>query len=305
MVDPGSVASPALLNRDRGAPAAHLAIVTMAYNEAVNLPVWLRHYRRMAPSAKLFVIDHGSDDGSTAELPGVTVIPLPRRELDERDRTFVVNSLQQGLLRYYDVVIYSDCDELLVPDPAVSPNLEAHLQVHRYDYAAAIGINILHIVNSEPPLDFSRPLLRQRHYGQFHSHMCKPLVTRVPLQWEPGFHSCDRPPRLDPALYLFHTKQIDLTEALRRQHVVQRLAWSKGAIEAQHSAHHRYDDERFVREFFHDPANELQLQGARPFTFEAQIARLQQETREVSGRFHVPAFRGPIVEIAEAFRAAF
>ena len=94
-----------------------IAIMTMVYNESTNLPIWIGHYRRTAPSANLFVIDHGSDDGSTAPVSGVTRIPLPRGELDERDRTFLINSLQQGFLRYYDIVIYADCDELLVPDP--------------------------------------------------------------------------------------------------------------------------------------------------------------------------------------------
>src|SRR5205814_1216431 len=91
-----------------------IAIMTMVYNESTNLPIWIRHYRRVAPSAALFVIDHSSDDGSTGFLFGVNKIPLPRNELDERDRTFFINSLQQGFLRYYDTVIYTDCDELLV-----------------------------------------------------------------------------------------------------------------------------------------------------------------------------------------------
>ena len=59
--------------------------MTMVYNESTNLPIWLRHYRRIAPGATLFVIDHASDDGSTALLYGAHKIPLPRHELDERD----------------------------------------------------------------------------------------------------------------------------------------------------------------------------------------------------------------------------
>src|SRR5229473_5456537 len=62
-----------------------IAIMTMVYNEITNLPIWIGHYRRTAPSANLFVIDHGSDDGCTTLEPAVTRIPLPRDELDERD----------------------------------------------------------------------------------------------------------------------------------------------------------------------------------------------------------------------------
>ena len=279
--------------------------MTMVYNEHTNLPIWLRHYRHVAPTANLFVIDHSSDDGSTALLPGVTRIPLPRYELDERDRTFLINSLQQGFLRYYDIVIYTDCDELLVPDPARSSALDAYLCDQPYSYASPVGINVLHIADIEPPIDFTHPLLPQRRYGQFQSSLCKPLVTRVAVTWEAGFHSCNRPPNIDKNLYLFHIKQIDKDEALRRHHIVQRLPWSGAAIEASHGAHHRYNDERFLREFFVDPANELRQLGAREFTFDTEIARLQQETREHSGIFYVPDFKGPVLEIPAIFRTAF
>ncbi len=292
-------------------PARHsgregkIAIMTMVYNESTNLPIWLRHYRRIAPTANLFVIDHSSDDGSTALLSGATRIPLPRDELDEHDRTFLINSLQHGLLRYYDIVIYTDCDELLVPDPAKSARLDTYLWDQPYSYASPVGLNVIHIAEIEPAIDFTRPLLLQRQYGQFRSTMCKPVITRVALTWEPGFHTCNRSPNVDRNLYLFHIKQIDKDEALRRQHIVQQLPWSAADIEANHGAHHRYDDERFVREFFLDPANELRQLGAREFAFDPEIARLQGETHERSGIFHLPDFKGPVVEIPRSFRTAF
>ncbi len=279
--------------------------MTMVYNESTNLPIWLRHYRRIAPTANLFVIDHSSDDGSTALLSGATRIPLPRDELDEHDRTFLINSLQHGLLRYYDIVIYTDCDELLVPDPAKSAQLDTYLWDQPYSYASPVGLNVIHIAEIEPAIDFTRPLLLQRQYGQFRSTMCKPVITRVALTWEPGFHTCNRSPNIDRNLYLFHIKQIDKDEALRRQHIVQQLPWSAADIEANHGAHHRYDDERFVREFFLDPANELRQLGAREFAFDPEIARLQGETHERSGIFHLPDFKGPVVEIPRSFRTAF
>jgi glycosyl transferase family 2 len=286
--------------------AGRIAIITMVYNERVNLPVWLAHYRRTAPGANLFVIDHASDDGSTDDLHGVTKIPLPRDRFDEIDRVVLINSLQHGLLRYYEVVIYTDCDELLVPDPQKSASLEAHLAARRrYAYASPIGINVIHQIDVEPALDFTKPLLRQRSYGQFHSQLCKPIVTRVPMIWDPGFHISNRPISIDEDLYLFHLKQIDRDEGLRRQRLSRGLLWSRQAIDGQHSAHHRYDDDRFVREFFLDPTNQRQTQGAQRFRFDAELLRLRTEAREVSGMFRTPSFTGPIIEIPEQFRDIF
>jgi len=47
--------------RDQQRRAGSIAIITMAYNERVNLPIWLRHYRRMAPTAALIVIEDVGD----------------------------------------------------------------------------------------------------------------------------------------------------------------------------------------------------------------------------------------------------
>lgn len=285
--------------------AGTLAIITMAYNESLNLPIWLSHYRRTAPGAKLFVIDHSSDDGSTDDLPGVTTIPLPQGRLDEVDRTFLITALQQGLLRYYEVVIYTDCDELLVPDPATSPSLEAHLAARQYAYASPVGLNVIQALDREPAIDFTKPLLRQRRYGQFHAQLCKPIVTRVPLVWEPGFHTANRPVSIDDDLYLFHLKQIDRDAGLQRHHLARQLPWSRRAIDGQHSAHHRYEDERFLNEFFRAPADRLRTEGVQDFRFDAALARLRNETRETFGTVYTPDFAGPIVEIPERFRDIF
>ena len=281
-----------------------LAIITMVYNESFNLPIWIRHYRRIAPNATLFVIDHGSDDGSTQNLPEVYKIPMPRHTADEAERALAVSSLQHGFLRYYDTVIYTDCDELLVPDPAKSARLDEYLERSGYEYASPIGLNVIHMVENEPPLDPAQPLLRQRRFCQFASPLCKPLIARVPLKWEAGFHGCDRAFNIDTDLYLFHIKQIDKDLALQRQRFAREMTWSQQAVEARHGAHQRMDDEQFVREFFIDPANELR-RGLGAFTFTAEIARLQAEVKEFSGAFHVSGFHGPIVGIPERFRGVF
>jgi hypothetical protein len=284
----------------------NIAIATMVYNERINLPIWLRYYREAVPSAALFVIDHSSDDGSTEQLPGVNRVTLPRKELDEWSRTRLVNHLQAALLQFYDLFVYTDCDELIVPDPANYPSLEAHLVDQRYDYASPVGLTLMHLIDREAPIDLAKPLLAQRRYCQFQSRMCKPLITRVPLKWEPGFHACDKPIHVDPGLYMFHTKTIDQGLALDRLRVTRGLTWSQEAIDASHGQHQRYDDERFLQEFFRDRANAYRKQGgAQPFEFAEELAKLKRESLTTSNVFRVRQFSGPIVEIPERFRAAF
>jgi hypothetical protein len=278
----------------------------MVYNERVNLPIWIRYYREAVPSAALFVIDHASDDGSTDHMLGVSKLPLPRREVDEWSRTSLINHLQQALLQFYDLFIYTDCDELIVPDPANYPSLEAHLTAQRYEYASPVGLTLVHLTDMEAPIDLTKPLLTQRRYCQFQATMCKPLITRVPLKWEPGFHACDKPIHVDQGLYMFHTKAVDKDLALNRLRVTRSLPWSQEAIEASHGQHHRYGDERFLQEFFRDRINSYHQQGgAEPFEFAAELARLKRESFMTSNVFRVQQFSGPIVEIPERFRTAF
>ena len=274
------------------------AIVTMVYNERANLPVWQRHYRRAVPDGELFVVDHGSDDDSTAALHGVSRIPLPRRSMDEMPRTRFMRLLQASLLQYYDIVIYTDCDELIVVDPDVSATLGDYVASTDYQYASPIGLNVQHMIDEEPALHDGAPMLSQRRYCFFRSNMCKPLISRVRLQWEPGFHSCDRPLHIDRNLYLFHIKCIDRDRALARQRVLQHVRWTQKAIDAQHGAHHRFDDALFLRQFFLDPKNRLRRDGLGSFAFDDDIALLTSQNPP-------QAFNGRIVEIPERFKNVF
>src|SRR5207245_2233428 len=92
------------------------AVVTFVYNEAVYLPIWRGYYGEIFGEQNLFVIDHSSSDGSTNRLGVVNKLWLHRDELDEHKRCVFMSSFATALLEYFDTVIYTDCDELLVPD---------------------------------------------------------------------------------------------------------------------------------------------------------------------------------------------
>ena len=185
------------------------AAITFVYNELFNLPIWLKHYGSAFGPENTFVVDRGSDDGSTDNLRQVNLIKLPRKKFDEQAKTNFMSSLHRALLNFYDTIVISDCDELLTTDPTHFGSIRDFIDGVDFDYVSAIGIDIVHILNKEAPLDLSTPILAQRQYGRFYSRQCKTLITRVPLSWLPGFHFCDKPPRIDERLFLFHTKLVD------------------------------------------------------------------------------------------------
>jgi hypothetical protein len=296
MADANSTTNPS------GPNTCRAAAVTMAYNESVMLPIWRHYYSGQVGEDNLFILDDGSTDGSTDGIPNV--IRLPRSEMDETRRAAVVSNFCAALLMRYDAVICTDCDELVVADPRKYEGLPDYVARRTFDYATCIGLNVLHILTQEPPLKPSAPILRQRGYAMYRSSSCKPSVTRVPLAWSPGFHSCDRPPAPDPDLFLFHLARMDFGLASKRHAILSDIPWSAAAIAQNHGAHWRYDTERFVREGFLDHLHALK-NGLRPFDFTEETTELWYRTTKTSTGYSIPMDIMRLVEIPEAMRDAF
>jgi hypothetical protein len=281
------------------------AVVTFVYNELINLPIWVHYYSANFGANNLFVVDRGSDDGSTTNLGGVNVIPIPRGEFDEHRKTGFINSVCRALLYVYDTVIYNDCDELVVPDLSTFVNLRDYIERREFEYVSCIGLNVLHMLSQEGPLDLEKPILSQRKYARFGSDQCKTSVTRVPLTWKPGFHCCDRPPNFDPSLYLFHNKWMDYTFAMRRQRINRDSIFSQRMTEARMGAHWHYGTERFAWEGFFKPLNQAHTNGVSAFEFSAEIATINASVSEKSGVYYVPMNIRKLVEIPEHLKAAY
>ena len=265
-----------------------IAVITFTYNEAVNLPIWIRHYGANFGERNLFVADRGSNDGSIAAIGACNLLHIPRDEFDAYQKTDFMSNFHRSLLNFYDAVIITDCDELLVPDPAKFASLRDYVENCSFDYVNAIGLEILHIINAELPIDVAKPLLSQRRFANFYSVGCKNLISRVPTTWLPGFHSCNHPPRIDPDLFMIHTKLMDFSTATRRQQVNIDTVWSQRSLAQDLGAHHQFDLRQFVHQCFLVPIDGINRNLVSPFAFDAEIAEIMARTVEHEGFFHIP-----------------
>jgi hypothetical protein len=282
-----------------------VAVVTFTCNESVNLPIWLRYYSANFGAKNLFVVDHGSTDGSTDNLGDVNRIVLPRIEFDELKKTGFITSFHRSLLNHFDTVIYNDCDEIVVPDLNQYESLADYLDKRDFDYVTCLGLNVLHILDRELPLDLGQPILQQRSYARFFSSTCKTVISRVPITWMAGIHSCDKPPKFDPELFLFHNKTMDYSLALRRHCELREIEWSFNCVEQHLGDHFRYDVPRFVRESFLDPMNTVMSKEVADFDFSAEIDEILSETHEEAGIFKIPMNVWKVVEIPDRLKTAF
>lgn len=283
-----------------------VAIFTMVYNERARLPRWLGHYRAHCPHAHLFVLDHGSDDGSTARLDGVSVVRLPRTPFDEAERARLVADFQRTLLRDYGVAIFTDCDEMLLADPRVHGSLDDFLAAVPGPAIAPVGMHVLHLLDREAPLDPARPVLGQRRFAEFGSGMCKASIGRVPLTWDLGFHAVDVRPAYRADLFQLHLGAMDRTQTLARLAMTRTMQWSAVSLDKGIGFHQRLSDDDYLRRSFLRPLARIRQEGVQAWDFTADLARLEASLTKTGGFWGPsPHFWGRIAEIPAEFFGLF
>ena len=279
-----------------------IAALTYVYNESVNLPLWVKHYGRSFGASNLFVINHGSDDGSVNGLGEVNVINVAHTPFDDNKKSLALSSMHLALLQHFDCVIITDCDEFLAPDPQKYDSLRTYIEVKRPSAATCIGLAVHHILDREPPLDVSKPILSQRNIAYFCGPATKPLVSSLPTIWAAGGHICSVEPSFDPDLFVFHMKYMDYGFGVQRQLVNAENAWSEAQQSSGHGLHHRYGLERYVLEGFLGPMDAVRSGQLAPFDFTAEVAAMANGLTQRDG-FFVPGRVEPkFVEIPARFR---
>lgn len=195
--------------REPGEPL-RIAAITFCRDEGRMLPLWVKYYGQQLGVENLYVVDDNSEDGSTDDLPcDVLHIPPIRGGKFNSTRMAMVGNLGRSLLQLYDVVMFCDTDEFIVPDPDRWAGLRAYVEAKSEEGLNAVGslgFNVVHNVGAEPPLDLTRPLLGQRQLAKFLPLMCKPAIKWVPGHWSAGTHGVRTPYAVDPDLWMFHMK---------------------------------------------------------------------------------------------------
>jgi len=190
----------------------------MVRDEAAMLPRWVDYYGGQLGTDNLIVLDDNSVDGSTDDLPcmRLRLPPAPWKAPWARTRLQLVNGMSRGLLACYQVVVFTDADEFLVPDPARYDGLVDYLTKNRdRDVIAPLAVNVLHNARVEPALDPAQPMLAQRSFVKFAPGMCKPEIKRIGADWGAAFHAISSPFEIDRSLLMFHLKYSDVSSLMK------------------------------------------------------------------------------------------
>jgi hypothetical protein len=191
------------------------AVLTIVRDESVFLPIWLGYYRQFFSAQDTYVLDHQSMDGST-EGEGFIRVPVSRPEYGAAWQRDIIQRYQHELVDRYDVVLYTDVDEIVAPDPRLG-DFGTYIDGLGEDFVTCQGYEVLHQKDNEPPFDPTRPVLGQRSTWYANPSYSKTLLARVPMLWHGGFHQrVDGRTNHDPNLYLIHLHRMDYDICLAR-----------------------------------------------------------------------------------------
>jgi hypothetical protein len=235
-------------------PRKERAAFTIVQNEPQFLPLWYRFYRAHFAEADLFVLDHGSTDGTTSALRGTcNVVPVHRsRSFDHEWLRSTVAAFQRFLLQSYEVVLFAEVDELVLPDPARFPDLASYVAQWHGPAARCTGFNVTQEPGEEA-LAFDAPILAQRRWWHRAPLYDKTLLARRPLGWSVGFHS-ESTARVDPDpdLLLVHLHRVDYSYCLDRHRAAAARPWNELDLAAGHGWQNRVTEtDEFRTWYFH------------------------------------------------------
>jgi hypothetical protein len=227
------------------------AIITMVYNEAVFLPLWLGYYSRFFTPQDIYVLDNDTTDGST-DREGFIRVPAPRDRVDATWTRDTIQGLQHELLDRYDIVMVTDVDEFVAPVPHLG-TLDRYLDRFDEGWVNCLGYELLHMKDLEGPLDLGRPIMSQRHHWFFNPAYDKATITTEPMQWRVGFHGlAEFSYNLDPDLRLVHLHRMDYEICLQRHRSRETRAWAEVDTEERWALHNRITDEVEFEKWFYD-----------------------------------------------------
>lgn len=198
---------------------ANVCAITMVKDDYFFLEKWIEYYGEQLGISNLIVISHGLDPVVVEIAKNVSVIPAPQRLNDsighqrfELDRFNLINNICNGLVRYYDAVLFVDVDEFVVVDPKLDQTISEYVASHPdVSTFTCLGLDVFQKRSILPdPIRANECVLSQRFTAKVEPLYSKPVITRKEVVRSVGNHNSSDPVLfVGPDLYLFHLKWMD------------------------------------------------------------------------------------------------
>lgn len=170
-------------------------VVTFAHDNSTYTKLWQRYYKNHFD--RLIIVKTGD-----------------ALKTDWNATTHMINDIQHDLLKYYDLVCFTDMDEFLIPDPDKYKSLDEYLDTVKDPVVRCTGYNVMQTAK-EKQLDLTKPILAQRKYWSPDELYNKYVILTKPQVYTSN-HTIQNPTEPDPDLVMFHLRDADLDSARER-----------------------------------------------------------------------------------------
>ena len=200
-----------------------IAAITMVRNDDFYLRKWTAWYGAQLGEENLYILLDGEDQPLPHWCPKAHVIPHPRVAGQvakaDKGRIQLISDYAAGLFSQgYELVIGTDADEILAPDPKLGVGLAAFLSgLDICSSVSGLGLDVGQVLGEEGDIDPEKPFLEQRHTARVSTRYTKASVLAKPLRWGSGFHRVEGHNfHIAKDLYLFHLGYFDMSRIQAR-----------------------------------------------------------------------------------------
>jgi len=212
------------------------AIFTIQHNETFYLPIWINYYSKYFEPKDMYILAHNCS-GKTldilkdAEDSGINVTYLKTEDIFNHDWLLnQVHTTQRNLLERYNYVVFTDCDEIIIP---TNCTLKEFLDNATEDAYRCDGWEVQEDKMYPSP------------------GFCKTLISKVPLKYVHGYHtSVPEFPKYNN-LPMYHIKRLNYEEAWKRNQKLLEEKWDKFAVDNRLSWQNRVPNEEEFKDSFY------------------------------------------------------
>ena len=213
------------------------AVFTLVNNQPEFQEIWIKYYSQFP--FKLVILEHvfNEEEDGWKDTFAVGEAILEHRKIfkaeifDHPWMCSLTEGVQRELLENHETVFYTDIDELIVP---VNGTLEQYVRENKESIIRCQGYHIV-----------------ERKYIVHDSLFDKPALTRTPVNWKAGWHSCKQGGKKDSSLWLVHLHRMDYEIARKHWFARKKAKWDHDAIARRQSWQNSIPTEEEFREWFH------------------------------------------------------
>lgn len=230
-----------------------IAVFTIVKNECTFLPIWWNYYWGEFPSSDIYIYDNDSDclyPSHSYNPDGTPFLPVKtihsEYDFDHSWLRQTAFKIMSYLLIFYDYVLCTDADEILIPDKKYKGIID-YVEKNPKKILYSTGYSIIG-KRKNIPIDFTKKILKQRDKWVKLKNFYKPVISSVPIRKMYTDYNCVK--NGDPELYLLHLNRVDYNTAYEKYKRENKYKWNPRDLAKTNGWQHRINNDTAFNHYY-------------------------------------------------------